>query len=82
MALQKKGKKVSCPVLQCVLIRYDARSYRMLPDRLAVSLATIDGRQVVEFDLYFCAEKRLDRGLASIEPMCLNAMMYFGSMSP
>lgn len=59
LALLKKGLKVSCPTAQSTPIRYDARSYRMTIDRNAVSLATVAGRQVVEFALYAYAIKRL-----------------------
>ena len=43
---QRKGRKVSVPHSELPPIRYDARSYRMLPDHGAVSLSTTNGRQV------------------------------------
>ena len=61
LALKRKGRKVSAPHSELTPIRYDARSYRVLPDRSAlavggtpsrhasapaVSLATTDGRKV------------------------------------
>ena len=63
LALRKKGKAVSCPVSQSSPVRYDARSYRMMLDRNAVSLATVEGRQVVEFGLYAYAIKRLTQAV-------------------
>jgi putative transposase len=59
LTLQKKGKKVSCPTGQHVPIRYDARTYRMLSDR--VSLASISGRQVVSFRMNQHAERWMNR---------------------
>ncbi len=64
LALLKKGLKVSCPTSQSAPIRYDARSYRMMLDRNAVSLATVAGRQVVEFALYGYAIKRLAQAVS------------------
>lgn len=64
LALLKKGKKVSCPTSQHAPIRYDARSYGMRLDINAVSLATVAGRQVVEFALYGYAIKRLAQAVS------------------
>lgn len=64
LALLKKGKKVSCPTSQSAPIRYDARSYRMMLDCNAVSLATVAGRQAVEFALYGYAIKRLSQAVS------------------
>ncbi len=44
LTLKRKGRKVSCPHSELPPIRYDARSYRVLPDRSAVSLSTTGGR--------------------------------------
>lgn len=51
LALHKKGKQVSCPHGVRVPIRYDARTYRMLPLDSAVSLASNSGRQIVTFNV-------------------------------
>ena len=47
LILKKKGRKVSNPHSELPPIRYDARSYRMLPDHNAVSLATVAGRVIL-----------------------------------
>ncbi len=59
LTLQNKGKMASSPVSKAAAIRYDVRSYRMRLDINAVSLATVKGRQVIEFTLYDYAVKRL-----------------------
>lgn len=51
-ALRRKDGKVSCPRGQEVPIRYDARSYRLRPDRSVASLASVAGRQEVAYHLY------------------------------
>lgn len=62
-ALRKKGRKVSCPTSQSVPIRYDARSYRMRLDINAVSLATLQGRQNIEYSLYAHAIEKLTQAV-------------------
>lgn len=47
LTLKCKGCKVSVPHSELPPIRYDARSYRVLPDHTAVSLATTRGRLVL-----------------------------------
>ena len=49
---QRQGRKTGCPTSQRVPIRYDARSYRLLPTGHLASLATTAGRQQVPFSLY------------------------------
>ncbi len=56
-ALKKKDGKVSCPKGQEVPIRYDARSFRLLPDKRIASLASVSGRQEVAYRLYSHAAK-------------------------
>ncbi|MHB1455618.1 MAG: RNA-guided endonuclease InsQ/TnpB family protein [Armatimonadota bacterium] len=51
LALQKKGRHVTCPHGVRVPIRYDARTYRILPADSAVSLASNSGRQIVAFNM-------------------------------
>lgn len=46
LVLKGKGRKVSVPRSEMPAIRYDARTYRVLPDHGAVSLSTTGGRQV------------------------------------
>jgi IS605 OrfB family transposase len=43
---KRQGRKVSTPHSELPPIRYDARTYRVLPDHSAVSLSTTSGRQV------------------------------------
>lgn len=62
-ALRKKGKKVSCPNSQSAPIRYDARSYGMRLDINAVSLATVKGRQIIEYSLYAHAIEKLTQAV-------------------
>lgn len=43
----RQGRKASCPHSELPPIRYDARTYRVLPGRSAVSLSTVAGRLVI-----------------------------------
>ena len=61
LALANKGKRVSQPCFNSCPIRYDARTYRLLPDGTSVSLATIDKRQNVELVLYPYAQKQREK---------------------
>lgn len=72
MALAKKGKKVSGPQSKSCPIRYDARSYRVLREDNTVSLATIAGRQKVEFGLYAHAIEAMESavGFDSADLLC------------
>src|SRR3990167_4396207 len=40
---QRQGRKASCPQGSSIPIRYDARSYRVLPRERVASLATVRG---------------------------------------
>jgi putative transposase len=61
LALVKKGKKVSQPKCSSCPIRYDARTYRVMPDGTTVSLATINKRQKVELVSYPYAQEQLEK---------------------
>lgn len=56
---KRQGRKVSCPHSELPPIRYDARSYRVLPDRNTVSLSTVEGRMVLPISVPTYAERTL-----------------------
>jgi putative transposase len=64
LALLKKGKRVSQPKSSSCPIRYDARTYRIMPEGTTVSLATIDKRQKVELVSYPYAQEQLAKAIS------------------
>lgn len=60
---QRQGRKTSCPRGSHVPIRYDARSYRLLPADRAASLSTTGGRVRVLYQLNPHATRLLEQAV-------------------
>lgn len=78
LALKKKGNKATCPHAEALPIRYDARSYRVIAKDSTVSLASVEGRQVVKFGMNRHAQKWLDKaiGFDSADLICKKGRFF------